>query len=39
MPITVIGKQDDDTVVGKVNGGGPRIVMRTSGGGIRLRKL
>jgi len=37
VPVTVQGKQDDDSLVGRINGGGPRLVLRTSGGGITVR--
>lgn len=39
VPVTVQGKQDDDAIRGQVNGGGPRLVLRTSGGGIRVKAL
>jgi len=39
LPITVMGKISDDTLSGKLNGGGPRLVLRSSGGGIHVRKL
>jgi hypothetical protein len=39
LPITILGKQSDDTLNGKINGGGPRLTLRTSGGDIRVRKL
>ena len=38
VPITVQGKQDDDSLVGKINGGGPKLVLRSSGGGVRVKK-
>lgn len=38
VPITVQGTQDDDSLVGKINGGGPKLVLRSSGGGVRVRK-
>jgi putative adhesin len=38
VPVTVQGTQDEDALVGRINGGGPKMVLRTSGGGIRLRK-
>ena len=38
VPITVQGRQDDDSLVGKINGGGPKLVLRSSGGGVRVRK-
>jgi hypothetical protein len=39
VPITVQGTQDDDSLRGKINGGGPRLVLRSSGGGVRVRPL
>jgi len=39
VPVTLLGKQSDSTLNGKLNGGGPRVVLRSSGGDIRLRKL
>ncbi|MGZ8851486.1 MAG: DUF4097 family beta strand repeat-containing protein [Thermoanaerobaculia bacterium] len=36
VPVTVSGTQSESSLVGKINGGGPRLVVRTSGGGIRL---
>jgi hypothetical protein len=39
VPVTVIGTQDDDELHGKINGGGPKLVLRTSGGGIRVKKM
>jgi hypothetical protein len=39
VPITVMGMQDDDSIRGQVNGGGPKLVLRTSGGGIRVKSL
>jgi hypothetical protein len=39
LPITVMGKVSDDALSGKVNGGGPRLVLRSSGGGIHVRRL
>lgn len=37
VPVTLIGRQHDNTLAGDVNGGGARLVLRTSGGGIRIR--
>ena len=37
VPITVHGTRDDDSLVGRIGGGGPRLVVRTSGGGITIR--
>ena len=39
LPITVLGKVSDDSLNGKVNGGWPKLVLRSSGGGIHVRKL
>ena len=39
LPITVMGKVSDDALTGKLNGGGPRLVLHSSGGGIHVRKL
>ena len=39
VPVTLLGKQSESTLEGKLNGGGPRVVLRTSGGDIRLRKM
>jgi putative adhesin len=39
VPITVQGTQDDDSLQGRINGGGPKLVLRSSGGGIRVRSL
>jgi hypothetical protein len=39
VPITVQGTQDDDSLRGKINGGGPKLVLRSSGGGVRVKSL
>jgi len=39
LPVTVTGKMDRDRLKGSVNGGGPTIRLRTSGGGIHVREL
>jgi hypothetical protein len=39
VPVTLLGTQDDSSLQGKINGGGPKLVLRSSGGNIRLRKL
>ena len=39
VPVTIQGKMDDDQLRGKVNGGGPTLTLRTSGGGIKVRSL
>lgn len=38
MPITVQGSFGEGKLVGKINGGGPLLTLRTSGGGIDLRQ-
>ncbi len=39
VPITVRGTQDDDSLRGQINGGGPKLTLRSSGGGIRVKAL
>lgn len=39
LPITIQGTMDDDELRGKINGGGPKLTLRTSGGGIRVKSL
>jgi hypothetical protein len=39
VPITVQGTQDDDSLQGRINGGGPKLTLRTSGGGIRVKSI
>ncbi len=39
IPITIMGRQDNDELKGKINGGGPTLTLRTSGGGIRVKCL
>jgi DUF4097 and DUF4098 domain-containing protein YvlB len=38
IPVTILGKQNDSALNGKLNGGGPKLVLRSSGGDIRLQK-
>jgi DUF4097 and DUF4098 domain-containing protein YvlB len=38
VPVTILGKQNDSSLNGKLNGGGPKLVLRSSGGDIRLAK-
>lgn len=38
LPVMVIGKQSERSLTGKLNAGGPRLSLRTSGGAIRLKK-
>jgi DUF4097 and DUF4098 domain-containing protein YvlB len=39
VPVTVVGTQDDDSLRGSIGGGGPKLVLRSSGGGIRVKPL
>lgn len=39
MPITVSGLLGKNEVNGKINGGGPQLYLRTSGGPIRIKSL
>jgi DUF4097 and DUF4098 domain-containing protein YvlB len=39
VPVTVQGTQDEDSLQGRIGRGGPRLVMRTSGGSIRLKAM
>jgi hypothetical protein len=39
IPMTILGKQSEGTLNGKINGGGPLLRLRTSGGDIRVRRL
>lgn len=39
MPVTILGRQTESTLNGKVNGGGPKLVLRSSGGDIRVRRM
>jgi DUF4097 and DUF4098 domain-containing protein YvlB len=40
LPVTVIGRRESNELKGDVNGGGDRTVrLRTSGGGIRVKKV
>jgi DUF4097 and DUF4098 domain-containing protein YvlB len=38
IPVTVEGKQTNDALEGKINGGGPMLSLRTGGGNIQLIK-
>ena len=38
VPVTILGKQNDSSLNGKMNGGGPKLVLRSSGGDIRIGK-
>lgn len=39
LPITVQGAQDDNALRGRIGNGGPKLVLRSSGGGIRVRGI
>ena len=39
VPVTVAGRIGRDSVRGQINGGGPKLVLRSSGGGIRVTEL
>ena len=39
VPVTLLGHQRESALEGKINGGGPKLVLRSSGGDIRIRKL
>ena len=39
VSVTLLGKQRESTLNGKLNGGGPKLLLRSSGGDIHLRKL
>jgi hypothetical protein len=38
LPVSVTGRQKDGVIVGKINGGGPQLTLRSSGGGIRVKR-
>ena len=39
VPVTLLGRQSESRIEGKVNGGGPKLMLRSSGGDIRIRKM
>jgi hypothetical protein len=39
VPVTVQGTQERDQVRGRIGGGGPALVLRSSGGGIRVKRM
>ncbi|MHB8094972.1 MAG: DUF4097 family beta strand repeat-containing protein [Candidatus Aminicenantales bacterium] len=39
FPVTVQGKLARNSLRASINGGGPELLLRTSGGGIRIRRL
>ena len=38
VPVTILGMKSESELQGKINGGGPRLTLRSSGGGIRLTR-
>ena len=39
LPVTITGKKSRDHLRGPVNGGGKTVVLRSSGGGVQVKKL
>jgi len=39
LPVTTVGEHKRSSLKGKLNGGGKSLVLKTSGGNIRLLKL
>lgn len=39
LPVTVVGKLTSNRIKGAVNGGGKTVMLRSSGGGIHVKKL
>jgi len=39
VPVTVQGTQDGDQLRGRIGAGGPALVLRSSGGGIRVKRM
>lgn len=37
IPVTVQGQLDENAIRGTIHGGGPKLVLRSSGGGIRVK--
>ena len=38
IPVTIMGRKADDNLIGTIGAGGPRLVLRTSGGGISIKR-
>ena len=38
VPVTLLGRQDDSSLQGKINGGGPKLLLRSSGGSIHIKR-
>ena len=38
LPVTARGRQSKHTLQGTLNGGGPKLLLRTSGGSVRIRE-
>ena len=39
LPMTIQGTQGDDQLHGRIGSGGPALVLRSSGGGIRVKRM
>jgi len=39
VPVTMMGRQSESSVEGKINAGGPKLVLRSSGGDIHIKKM
>jgi DUF4097 and DUF4098 domain-containing protein YvlB len=39
IPLTVLGTQAEGSLAGTINGGGPTVTLRASGGNIKIKKL
>lgn len=39
MPVTIQGTVEEQVMRGRINSGGPKLVLRTSGGNIKVRKI
>jgi DUF4097 and DUF4098 domain-containing protein YvlB len=39
VPVTVVGTQSEGTLRGSIGGGGPKLTLRTSGGGISIQPM
>src|SRR5438445_2494234 len=38
VPVTLLGKQDESSLQGKINSGGPKLLLRSSGGNIHIKR-
>ncbi len=39
IPVTIHGELKKNALKSQINGGGPRLVLHTSGGNVRIRRL